>query len=75
MGVFKKEDDPEMDLEKGVRTTGKGVGGHGGLCLIAPCCLKEGRSEKGWGGSIMKDQGSLEHWPGRGGHICFALEN
>lgn len=23
----------------------------------------------------MGDQDSREHWPGRGGHICFALEN
>lgn len=31
--------------------------------------------EKGWGGSIRKDWDSLEHWPSRGGHICFPLEN
>lgn len=31
--------------------------------------------EKGWRDSITENLDSLEHWPGRGGRICLALEN
>ena len=70
-GCFKKKDDPEMDLGKGARTRGEGVGGHRGLCLTVLRCLMQAEVEKGSGGSLVEHWNNLEHWLGKGGHFFF----